>query len=60
MREYIFTELERTLLEKFFSGNLPSTDMNLRKLIYRIRTFKELHSDVALYLKASKAVAAKK
>ena len=50
MRTYIFTEREREIIEAFIEGKkLPS--LTVARIRHRIRTFKELESDVQLYLK---------
>jgi len=57
MRSYIFTPLERKLVKRLLAGE---RDDNIWKLIHRFRRFNDLRSDVALYMKASKAVSTKK
>jgi len=57
MRTYIFTSVERQLIKRLLAGE---RDDAVWKLLYRIRTFEDLRNDVALYLEASKAAAAKK
>jgi hypothetical protein len=50
MRTYIFTALERKILKGWLSGEVRLSDIRLRKILSRIRLFKELASDVELYL----------
>ena len=57
MRTYIFTPVERELIKRLVAGERNDAIWNL---LYRIRTFEDLRSDVTLYLEASKATAAKK
>jgi hypothetical protein len=60
MRSYIFTALERQILRGWFKREVTLKDIRLQKVLSRVRLFKDLAADVDLYLKASKAVAAKK
>jgi hypothetical protein len=50
MRTYIFTPLERKILRGWLNGEVGLSDIRLRKILSRIRLFKELSSDVELYL----------
>jgi len=50
MRSYMFTEKERETINAFLRGQaLPS--LTIARLKHRIRSFKQLESDVELYLK---------
>jgi hypothetical protein len=50
MRTYIFTVLERKLLNEWLRGEVTLKDIRLRKILSRIRLFKDLSGDVELYL----------
>ncbi|MEM3697937.1 MAG: hypothetical protein QXQ94_10680 [Candidatus Bathyarchaeia archaeon] len=50
MRTYIFTPLERTVLQGWLDGKLTLKDIRLQKTLSRIRLFKGLAEDVDLYL----------
>ena len=50
MRTYIFTKLERSILDGWLKGEIDWHDIRLRKILSRIRLFKDLSSDVELYL----------
>ena len=58
MRSYIFTEKERTLLWSFLQGTIGPKDRSLHVILSRVRHFQALSSDVGLYLRIRKAVAA--
>lgn len=50
MRTYIFTERERSIIKALLEGQkLPS--LTVARIKHRVKTFKELESDVQLYLK---------
>ena len=50
MRTYIFTERERSIIKALLEGQkLPS--LTVARIRHRVKTFKELESDVQLYLK---------
>ena len=50
MRSYIFTPLERRILEGWLRGEVDSRDVRLRKVLSRVRLFRRLAEDVELYL----------
>ncbi|MEM2687897.1 MAG: hypothetical protein QW796_06075 [Thermoproteota archaeon] len=50
MRSYIFTELERRILNSWLNGELTLKDIRLQKVLSRVRLFKDLARDVELYL----------
>ena len=50
MRTYIFTPLERKILKGWLKGEVDWRDIRLRKILSRVRLFKELSADVELYL----------
>jgi len=51
MRSYIFTPRERKVAQAFLEGRIPPTGKEIGMIRLRIRTFKNLASDVELYLK---------
>jgi hypothetical protein len=57
MRTYIFTEKERTAISGFLNGSTPRDDPALMTVIYRIKSFKNLTSDVDLYVRLREAIA---
>ena len=57
MRTYIFTELEREILRGWLKGEIDWHDIRLRKILSRIRLFKELSADVELYLAVKRRLA---
>jgi hypothetical protein len=50
MRTYIFTPLERKILRSWLNGETTLKDIRLRKVLSRIKLFKDLSIDVDLYL----------
>ncbi|MCL6578646.1 MAG: hypothetical protein K6T73_04585 [Candidatus Bathyarchaeota archaeon] len=50
MRTYIFTPLERKVLQGWLDGKLTLKDIRLQKTLSRVRLFKELAEDIDLYL----------
>jgi hypothetical protein len=58
MRTYIFTEKERKAISGFFNGSTPRDDPALMTVIYRIKSFRNLASDIELYLRLRKTEAA--
>jgi hypothetical protein len=57
MRTYIFTDLERTVLNKWLAGQLTLKDIRLQKVLSRVRLFKTLRGDADLYIRVSSRVA---
>ena len=57
MRTYIFTDLERRILKGWLKGEIDWRDIRLRKVLSRIRLFKELSADVELYLAVKRRLA---
>jgi len=55
MRSYIFTPLERKILRGWLEGK-TTPDVRLRKVLSRVRLFKDLAEDVALYLRVREAI----
>jgi hypothetical protein len=53
MRTYIFTPVERKAIENFLAGKIRVSDPSIRMILTRVRTFKDLVADVALYEKLS-------
>ena len=47
VRSYIFTERERRIIKRILEGEKLA---ELAKIMYRVRTFKDLQDDVELYL----------
>jgi hypothetical protein len=60
MRSYIFTALERQILDDWFAGRISMRDTRLQKIVSRIRLFTNLASDVTLYSKAKNRLAKSK
>jgi hypothetical protein len=56
MRTYIFTAKERKAIRGFFEGSVSRDDSNLMTIIYRIKSFKDLATDVDLYARLREAV----
>jgi len=52
MRTYIFTPRERTILKKWLEGAEVSS-LDLARLKYYFKTFKQLPKDISLYLKVA-------
>ena len=50
MRTYIFTDMEREIIRDFLQGKQVPI-MAIAKIKHRVKRFKELEDDVALYLK---------
>jgi len=59
MRTYIFTSFEKKILTEWLNGEIPRGDIRVRKILSRIRLFKNLASDVELYLIVREAVSAR-
>jgi len=51
MRTYIFTELERKTIQRFLNDSISRSDPNLMNILSRIRLFRNLSSDVELYVR---------
>ena len=58
MRSYIFSDIERKIVEDFLNGNIPITHRRLSQIRTRLKNFKALAGDVDLYLRLRKAVSA--
>jgi hypothetical protein len=57
MRTYIFTDLERRILNKWLNGQLTLKDIRLQKVLSRVRLFKALASDVDLFIRVRSRLA---
>jgi hypothetical protein len=57
MRSYIFTPKEREAINRFFEGKAKIGDDIMREIVWRLRGFKDLASDVELYRRLAEAVA---
>ena len=51
MRSYVFTPLERRILNGWLNGELTLRDIRLQKVLSRVRLFETLANDIDLYLK---------
>jgi len=51
MRSYIFTEMERRVISRFFDGLLTESETNMAKIKHRVKRYSQLERDVELYLK---------
>jgi hypothetical protein len=49
MRSYLFTTLERKIIEGFLNGEVKASDDIMRQIAVRMRTYKDLPSDILLY-----------
>jgi len=58
MRSYIFTPRERRVIQAWFRGEKVSI-IEIDRLLWRFRTFRDLASDVELYLLIGKKLRAK-
>jgi len=56
MRSYIFTPLERKIINDFFKGRVSLTNDVFRQIRSRLVRFRDLESDVQLYLKLQEAI----
>jgi hypothetical protein len=56
MRSYIFTVKERETINRFFEGKAKLGDDIMREIVWRLRSFKDLASDVELYIRLRKAI----
>lgn len=57
MRSYIFTPKEREVIAGFFEGKVKAGDDIMRQIVSRLRSFKDLASDVELYRRLRETVA---
>jgi hypothetical protein len=57
MRTYIFTPREREVIRGFLKGKVAAKDHAVRVITSRVRVFKELSSDVDLYLELRRRLA---
>jgi hypothetical protein len=57
MRTYIFTLLEKRVLTEWLNNEVPGGDIRVRKILSRIRLFKNLAGDVDLYLRLKRRLA---
>jgi len=57
LREYVFTERERRLIDGFFKGEVNGSTRGWSQLVYRIRCSTRLSKDVDLYLELSRRLA---
>jgi len=51
MRSYIFTAKERALIRRALKKQAARRNTALRVILFRVRHFKELASDVELYIR---------
>jgi len=51
MRSYIFTELERRVIDKFSKGVVTESEPCMAKIKHRVKSFKRLEKDTELYFK---------
>jgi hypothetical protein len=58
MRSYVFTKKERKAISGFLDGSTPRSDPALMTVIYRIKSFRNLASDIDLYVRLRESVAA--
>jgi len=58
MRSYIFTSLEKRVLMGWLNNKVPSGDIRVRKILSRMKLFRDLSEDVNLYIRVREAVAA--
>jgi len=57
MRSYIFTPLERKRIRAFLDGKVSSSDISIKKIRFRVRTFETLSGDVEIYIRFREAIA---
>jgi hypothetical protein len=60
MRSYVFTPLERQILRDWLKGKVTLKDIRLKKVLSRVRLFKDLAVDVDLYLLVRRRMAESK
>jgi len=58
MRSYIFTPREREVIRGFLDGKVKLGDDIMRQIAVRLRSYADLGSDVELYLRLRKTIAA--
>jgi len=51
MRSYIFTDMERRVINRFFEGLVTESEPNMAKIKHRVKNYKQLEKDAELYLK---------
>ena len=51
MRSFIFTDLERRILNQWLNGQLTLKDIRLQKVLSRVRLFPALRQDADLYVR---------
>jgi hypothetical protein len=54
MRTYIFTAREREAIRLLLGGKISANDERIVQLRYRLKAFRDLASDVDLYLQLSR------
>jgi hypothetical protein len=57
MRTYIFTDLERRVLNEWLSGALTQKDMRVQRVLSRVRLFSTLASDIDLFMRVRSRLA---
>ena len=50
MRSYIFTDMERRVIDKFSKGLVTESEPNMAKIKHRIKNYRQLEKDAELYL----------
>jgi hypothetical protein len=58
MRTYLFTPVERKAIGNFLAGKIGPSDPSIRMILSRVRNFKDLASDVQLYVRLRESVSA--
>jgi hypothetical protein len=56
MRSYIFPPLERERIVAFLNGEVSLSDISIKKIRFRVKTFEALRRDVDLYLRFREAI----
>ncbi|MCW3993784.1 MAG: hypothetical protein NWE85_04380, partial [Candidatus Bathyarchaeota archaeon] len=56
MRSYIFTPLERKRITAFLNGEVSLSEIKIKKIRFRVKTFEALNRDVDLYLRFREAI----
>jgi hypothetical protein len=51
MRSYIFTDMERRVINRFFEGLVTESEPNMAKIKHRVKYYRQLEKDAELYLK---------
>jgi CRISPR/Cas system-associated endoribonuclease Cas2 len=51
MRSYIFTDMERRVINRFFEGLVTESEPNMAKIKHRVKNYGQLEKDVEVYLK---------